>query len=67
MFGFEWNEQEERKALLETGEERGEARGEIRGRLFTLKELVIDGTLSLKKAAEKANMPVEAFQKAVML
>ena len=63
MFGFEWNEQEERKALLETGEERGETRG----RLFTLKELVIDGTLSLKKAAEKANMPVEAFQKAVML
>ena len=31
MFGHEWNEQEERKALLETGELRGEARGEARG------------------------------------
>ena len=71
MFGFEWNEQEERKALLETGEERGRAIGidigKIQGKLSTLKELVLDGTLSLSKAAEKANMPVESFQKAVML
>ena len=31
MFGFEWNEKEEREALIEIGEERGEARGEARG------------------------------------
>ena len=27
MFGFEWNEQEAREALLKAGEARGEARG----------------------------------------
>ena len=27
MFGFEWNEEEERKALIELGEERGKKRG----------------------------------------
>ena len=26
MFGFEWNEEDERKALIELGEERGEQR-----------------------------------------
>ena len=57
MFRFEWNEQEERKALLETGEERGKARG----RLCTLKELVIDGTLSLKKAAEYTDEELAAI------
>ena len=29
MFGFEWNEEDERKALIELGEERGETRGTI--------------------------------------
>ena len=33
MFGFEWNEKEEREALLEIGEERGEARGRLEGKL----------------------------------
>ncbi len=32
MFGFEWNEREEREALLKVGEARGEARGEERGK-----------------------------------
>ena len=31
MFGFEWNEEDERKALIELGEERGIAVGEKRG------------------------------------
>ena len=31
MFGFEWNSEDERKALIELGEERGEERGEQRG------------------------------------
>ena len=31
MFGFEWNEEEERKALIELGEERGITIGEKHG------------------------------------
>ena len=31
MFGFEWNKEEERQALIEISEARGEARGETRG------------------------------------
>ena len=67
MFGFEWNEKEEREALLEAGERRGEARGEARGRLLALKDLVLDGTVSLKTASQKAGMSIDSFKKAVML
>ena len=67
MFGFEWNEKEEREALLEAGERRGEARGEVRGRLLALKDLVLDGTVSLKTASQKAGMSIDSFKKAVML
>lgn len=71
MFGFEWNEKEEREALLEAGEARGEARGitigETRGRLLALKDLVLDGTVSLKTASQKAGMSIDSFKKAVML
>ena len=71
MFGFEWNEKEEREALLEAGEARGEARGitigEARGRLLALRDLVLDGTVSLKTASQKAGMSIDSFKKAVML
>ena len=67
MFGFEWNEKEEREALLEAGEARVEARGEARGRLLALKDLVLDGTVSLKTASQKAGMSIDSFKKAVML
>lgn len=63
MFGFEWNEKEEREALLEAGE----ARGEARGRLLALRDLVLDGTVSLKTASQKAGMSIDSFKKAVML
>lgn len=59
MFGFEWNEKEEREALLEAGE--------ARGRLLALKDLVLDGTVSLKTASQKAGMSIDSFKKAVML
>ena len=71
MFGFEWNEKGEREALLEAGKARGitigEARGEARGRLLALKDLVLDGTVSLKTASQKAGMSIDSFKKAVML
>ena len=59
MFGFEWNEKEEREALLEAGE--------ARGRLLALRDLVLDGTVSLKTASQKAGMSIDSFKKAVML
>ena len=67
MFGFEWNEKEEREALLEAGEARGETRGEARGRLLALRDLVLDGTVSLKTASQKAGMSIDSFKKSVML
>ena len=71
MFCFEWNEKEEREALLEAGEARGETRGitigEARGRLLALRDLVLDGTVSLKTASQKASMSIDSFKKAVML
>ena len=58
MFGFEWNEQEERKALLEAGEERGEARGEARGKLL--------GTIaSIKNLMKSMNWSAEDAMKAI--
>ncbi|MDD6163407.1 MAG: hypothetical protein PUB36_02260 [Anaerovibrio slackiae] len=44
MFGFEWNEKEEREALLEAGENRGIAIG----RLNSIRELLSDGLVTLE-------------------
>ena len=41
MFGFEWNKEEERQALIEISEARGEARGKI----STIRDLLSDGLL----------------------
>ncbi len=40
MFGFEWNEKEEREALIEAGE--------TRGRLNSVRELLSDGLITLE-------------------
>ena len=50
MFGFEWNEKEEREALLEIGEERGEARGRLEGQIESIKELMRNLNWSPEKA-----------------
>ena len=44
MFGCEWNEKEEREALLEAGENRGIAIG----RLNSIRELLSDGLVTLE-------------------
>ncbi|MBQ2411228.1 MAG: Rpn family recombination-promoting nuclease/putative transposase [Selenomonadaceae bacterium] len=56
MFGFEWDEKEEREALLEAGEARGitrgiaigETRGETRGRINSARDLLIKGVVTLQ-------------------
>ena len=40
MFGFEWNEEDERKALIELGEERREQRGEQRSTINSIRNLM---------------------------
>ena len=50
MFGFEWNEKEEREALLEIGEDRGEARGRSEGKIESIKELMLNLNWSPEKA-----------------
>lgn len=46
-------------------EAEGEAEGKAKGRLNTLVELVREGMLDMKNAAQKAGMTTEAFQKLV--
>ena len=43
----------------------GKIEGRAEGRLETLRSLVMDGDISLEKAADKANMSVEEFCKRV--
>ena len=40
MFGFEWNEEDERKALIELGEEGVEQRGEQRSTINSIRNLL---------------------------
>ena len=49
MFGFEWNEEEERKALIELGEERGEQRGITIGEKRGEKRSTINSIRNLMK------------------
>ncbi len=54
MFGFEWNEKEEREALLSAGESRGEARGEARGKFKATLNNIQSLMQSTKWSAEDA-------------
>ena len=47
MFGFEWNKEEERQALIEISEAQGEARGEERGKISTIRNLLANGLITL--------------------
>ena len=49
MFGFEWNEEEERKALIELGEERGITIGKKRGITIGEKRSTINSIRNLMK------------------
>lgn len=64
MFGFEWNEKDEREALAKYSEARGEARGiklgeargeargiklgETRGKINTMRDLLADGIITIE-------------------
>ena len=67
MFGFEWNEKEERDALLEIGEERGEARGRLEGKLEgqieSIKELMRNLNCSHEKAMTALGIAPSEFSR----
>lgn len=67
MFGFEWNEKEERDALLEIGEERGEARGRLEGKLEgqieSIKELMRNLNCSPEKAMTALGIAPSEFSR----
>ena len=50
---------------LEKGIEKGMEKGMEKGRVETLVSLVTDRLLSVKEAAARSNMSVEAFQKLI--
>ena len=72
MFGFEWNEKEEREALLKIGEARGETRGEAKGKLnatiSNIKILMKNLNLSPEKAMQTLDIsPAEYSRYLAML
>ena len=54
MFGFEYDKQEEREALLEAGYQRGYAIGRSRAKIKVARELIASGIVDIEglKASE---------------
>ena len=63
MFGFEWNEKEEREALLEIGEERGRLEGKLEGKIESIKELMRNLNLSPEKAMTALGIAPSEFSR----
>ena len=59
MFGFEWNEKEERETLIKIGEERGEERGKIK----SIKELMRNLNWSPEKAMAAVGIAPSEFSR----
>ena len=67
MFGFEWNEQEAREALLKAGEARGEARGKFAGKLEAIKSLMKSTNCSAEAAMKALGIAPSEYQKYLMM
>lgn len=61
--GGEINVCETVKDMINESRQEGKVEGKAEGKIQMLKELVKDGTLSVVKAAAKAEMTVEQFEK----
>ena len=59
MFGFEWNEKEERETLIKIGEERGEERGKIK----SIKELMRNLNWTPEKAMAAVGIAPSEFSR----
>lgn len=71
MFGFEWNEQEAREALLKAGEARGEARGEAKGSfnatINNIKNLMKTTNWSAEAAMKALGIAPSEYKKYLMM
>ena len=71
MFGFEWNEREEKEALFKAGEARGEARGkaigETNGTLNAIKNLMNTTNWSAENAMHALGILPSEYQKYLMM
>ena len=71
MFGVEWNEEEERKALIELGEERGitigEKRGEKRSTINSIRNLMKDMHWSAEEAMEAIGIEQSQYKQYLTL
>lgn len=67
MFGFEWNEEDERKALIELGEERGIALGEKRSTINSIKNLMKNRHWSAEEAMAAIGIEQSQYQQYMAL
>ncbi len=71
MFGFEWNKEDERKALIELGEERGEQRGiavgEKRSTINSIKNLMLNRHWSAEEAMDAIGIEKSEYQQYLAL
>ena len=71
MFGFEWNEEDERKALIELGEERGitigEQRGEKRSTINSIRNLMKNMHWSAEEAMEAIGIEQSQYKQYLAL
>ena len=67
MFGFEWNEREEKEALFKAGEARGKAIGEANGTLNAIKNLMNTTNWSAENAMHALGILPSEYQKYLMM
>ena len=67
MFGFEWNEREEREALLKVGEARGEERGKTEATTLNIKNLMKSMHLSPEDAMKALGIAPSEFSRYLTL
>lgn len=67
MFGFEWNEREEREALLKVGETRGEERGKTEATTLNIKNLMKSMHLSPEDAMKALGIAPSEFSRYLAL
>lgn len=63
MFGFEWNEKEERETLIKIGEECGRLEGKKEGKIEAIKELMRNLNLSPEKAMAAVGIAPSEFSR----
>ena len=67
MFGFEWDEDEYRKYIMEESEAKGKAIGQTNGIVMSIKNLMKNMNLSAEKAMEALGISKDEYSKYMAL